>query len=81
MREFKVYDDVWVMRNNRPERVMIYSVEESMNHWKNGVEKSYKIVHGKMSADTPNNPAFGYSANKIFRSRSDLIKELSTIYE
>jgi len=76
LKEFNVYDEVWVMKNNKPTLLLVYSVEEKMNHWKNGIDKFYRVVDGTLSADTPTNPAIGYAITNLFRSKEELMSTL-----
>jgi len=73
---FKIYDEVWVMKNNTPIKVMIYSIEERMDFSKKNTEKFFTVVNGTMSADTNQNPAVGYDVKNIFKEKSDLINSL-----
>ena len=46
----KVYDRVWVMRNNVPTEMVIYGVSEEMNHMKTGTDIFYLLTMSQVGA-------------------------------
>ena len=46
----KVYDTVWVMRNNAPAKMVIYGVSEEMNHMKTGTDVHYLLAGSRTGA-------------------------------
>lgn len=46
----RVYDKVWVMRNNSPAKMVIYGVSEEMNLMKTGTDLYYLLAASKVGA-------------------------------
>jgi hypothetical protein len=70
--DFKVYDKVWVMHNNKPIEQMIYSKTEKMNFSKNGIETEYKVVSGTYGACDERSRIY----KKVFKTKEELIESL-----
>lgn len=74
MTELKVYDECWVMLNNKIEKRIIYSVIECMNLKKTGVDRSYTVMSELCGAiegrDIPLHDA------DVYKNRQSLIDSL-----
>ena len=75
MTDFKVYDRVWMMYNNRPTQVIVYSIFEEMNHAKNGTEKSYSVVPDICGASESTSIRIGYR-QYLFKTKEELLASL-----
>jgi len=64
------------MRNDKPTKMKVFAVVESMNYRKNGTEKFYHLVFSKIGAGWGNNQGERYSAKNVFFSKELLIKSL-----
>ena len=73
---FKVYERVWVMKNNAPTEKIIYSVTEQMNNMKNGTEKRYTLVNSQVGAGVGDNKEQGYATSYIYKTKESLIASL-----
>ena len=74
MKAFKVYEQVWIMENNKPVSKLVYSIIEEMNYWKNGTETHYTLVNGTLGATSAK--AIHRDVTKIFREKSELLSTL-----
>jgi hypothetical protein len=73
---FKVYDEVWVMHNEAPARLIVFAVIESMDYWKTATEIHYNLVSSRVGAGWGNNEGEKYSQDAVFASKEELIKSL-----
>ena len=71
------YAKVWVMRSQKPTRLMIFAVIESMNYWKTGTEKYYHLVSGRVGTGWGNNEGARYSEKDVFQTRNALLDSLA----
>jgi len=76
MKRRKVYDKVWVMRNNSPREMMIFSVLECMNYNKRGTDVYYGIVEGTWGAGLGNNEGHLTAEAIVFDTKEDLLDTL-----
>lgn len=72
----KVYDRVWVMSNNKPKEMMIFSVMECMNFNKRGTDTYYSVVEGTFGAGLGNNEGRRVPESSVFNSKDDLLESL-----
>lgn len=70
----EVYDQVWIMHNNKPDQKMVYSRTEVMNYPKNGTEIEYRLVVGTCGASDSN--AIRVDRAKIFKTREELVASI-----
>lgn len=71
---FKVYDEVWVMENNRPVKLLVFAVVESMDYRKTGTEVRYHLVESRVGAGWGNNSGQVYE--RPFATKEELIEAL-----
>lgn len=71
---FKVYDEVWVMRGEKPCKLTVFAVVESMNYWKTGTEFRYHLVGSRIGAGWGNNE--GEVFEDVFPTREALIASI-----
>jgi len=50
MKRRNVYQTVWIMKDNKPQKMMVYSIIECMNYLKNDVDVFYNFVYGTFVA-------------------------------
>jgi hypothetical protein len=70
MSELKVYDSVWIMRNNKPKEMKIYSIIEEPTHNKKGTQFRFGLVEtflGKLGPD------IALDSNGFFKSKQELL--------
>ena len=75
---FKVYDKVWIMRNNKPTKMLVFAVVESMDYWKRSTEIHYNLVDSVVGAGWGNNSGIRMKESEIFGSREALIESITT---
>ena len=75
-KEFNVYDEVWVMDNCAPRKMIVFAVIRSMNFMKNGEELSYDLVRSKIGANIGLNKPIRRPPHMIFLSRKELVLSL-----
>ena len=71
--KFKVYNQVWVILDNKPQQLMIYDITEVMNLSKIGTDFRYRLVRGKYSAGFGNNKPMRFATNKMFLTKEELV--------
>lgn len=75
--EFKVWDRVWTMYDNKPTKLVIYSVTEKMDTIGTCRTRfSYTTVREALGAGQGNNKDYGVDPKKIFRTKEELIQSL-----
>lgn len=72
----KVYDKVWVMKNNEPRELMIFCVMESMNYAKDGTDIYYLLVKEVCGTGWGNNEGTRYHSDNVFKSKTKLLYSL-----
>jgi len=73
---YKVYDNVWIMQDNKICEKMVYSVTESMGHLPSETCITICLVNEFCSNNTSTNPAVGYDLRFIFNTKEELIESL-----
>lgn len=73
---FNVYDKVWVLYNNRPIKMTVFAVIDSMNYWKTGTERLYRLAGSRIGAGWGNNEGCQYKEENVFKTKEDLLKSL-----
>lgn len=76
MNEFKVYDKVWIMQNNRPKEMFVFAVVESMDYYKQGTEIHYQLVESMVGAGWGNNSGIRRGDDDIFATKEELVATL-----
>lgn len=71
----KVYDKVWIMSDNRPREMLIYSVSETMDTPTDTV-LSYTLVTEICGAGQGRNRAFGCPESEMFNTKAELLESL-----
>jgi len=72
--KFKVYDKVWVMSDNKPKEMIVYSVIETMAFNPNATSFKYTLVHSIIGAGAGNNKDRYYTG--LFKTKEDLLASL-----
>lgn len=75
-KKFKVYEQVWVVLDNKPQQMMIYDITEVMNLSKSGTDFHYRLVGGKYSAGFGSNKPMRFATNKMFNTKDELLDSL-----
>lgn len=73
---FKVYDKVWVMRNNQPTELLVFATVDSMDYSKRGTETHYRLVESTVGAGWGNKEGTRYTRDRMFTTREDLIDSI-----
>jgi hypothetical protein len=75
---FKVYDKVWVFRNNKAKEMFVFAVVESMGFTKkrDETEKHYRLVDECCGAGWGNNEGIKFDAQSMFNNKQELIESL-----
>ena len=73
---FKVYDKVWIMMSNKPTKMIIFAVIDSMNYYKDSTERTYRLVNSQVGAGWGNNEGIIVNERKIFYLKEELLKSL-----
>lgn len=76
MNEFDVYEEVWIMNNNTPTKMIVFAVIHSMNYWKNGIEIHYRLVRSKIGAGWGNNEGIRVKGDGMFPTKESLLNSL-----
>ena len=73
-----VYDNVWIMINNKPQERIIYSVTETMDtiSYNFTTKTFYTVVNGILGNGQGNNKEVGVARDCMFRTKEELIKSL-----
>ena len=71
-KDHKVYDSVWVMRNNIPAKMVIYGVSEEMNHMKTGTDLHYLLAASRTGAVVDE----CHKTLTVFSTREELVASL-----
>ena len=74
--KYKVYDEVWIMRNNRPVEMVVFAAIQSMNHFKTGVDMNYRLVNSAVGAGFGNNSGILMAEADIFETKQALLDSL-----
>ena len=77
--KLKVYDDVWILNNNKPVKMMIFAVVESMDYWKQGTEIHYRLVKQRCGTGWGNNEGIRRERKDVFITKQDLFEKLIKI--
>lgn len=73
----KVYDEVWVMRNNKPTLMTLYSIETYINTQAlGGTNSRYTLVDSLMGLHRQGNVPIGYDLEDMYNSKEELIRSL-----
>ena len=74
---FDVYDEVWVMENNKPKKKIIFAVVKSMGFSKGGTtEVHYQLVDTQIGAGWGNNEGIRATEETMFSTKEELIDSL-----
>ena len=75
---FKVYDKVWVMRNNQITEMLVFAVIECMgcNKGIKEIETHYHLVSSYCGAGWGNNEGVRFNGDSIFNTKEDLVNSL-----
>lgn len=73
---YKVYEQVWVMRDNTPTKLIVFAVIESMNYSKRGTEFYYHLVQSTVGSGWGNNEGTRYFWDDVFKNKEDLLTSL-----
>jgi len=76
MSGYKVYDKVWLMINNTPQRWLIYSVTESMALMKTSTNTTYAVVNGLLGAGVGGNKEISVGSELLFDTKEELLGSL-----
>ncbi len=72
----KVYDTVWVMSNNIPQKKQVFAVVESMDYAKKETELFYHVVNGTVGAGWGTDSGTKLPPHKVFESKKALLESL-----
>lgn len=74
--KFRVYDQVWVMLGDKPAKLLVFAVVESMDYWKQSTEIQYHLVMHRVGSGWGNNEGERFDEDKCFASRAELLASL-----
>lgn len=74
--KYHVYDEVWVMHNNVPKAMLVFSIKSSMDKFKTGVKLKYNLVESIVWANFGNNSGLLFEEESIFASKKELVESL-----
>lgn len=75
-KNIKVYDEVWILHNNKPVKMMVFAVIESMDYWKQGTEIHYNLVKERCGVGWGSNEGVQRSPDNIFLTKQELLDNL-----
>ena len=61
----EVYDEVWIMKDNKPTKMYIYSKKASMGWSPSDIDFTYEVVRGFCGNNSATNPAIGCGAENM----------------
>lgn len=73
---FDVYDEVWIMENNKPTKKVIFAVVLSMSHNKRGQEVHYRLVNHQCGTGWGNGEGIRCDESNMFCTKEDLVDSL-----
>lgn len=73
---FEVYDEVWIMENNRPTKKVVFAVTRSMNYYKDGVEIYIHLVNTQVGAGWGNNEGIRKHISDVFTDKEAVIRNI-----
>ena len=73
---FKVYEDVWVMFGQKPKKLIVFAVVESMGYWKTDTEIRYHLVSSCLGAGWGNNSGEVFKQEYVHATKEELIASL-----
>lgn len=75
--KYNVYDKVWIMYANKPTKMFVFAVIESMTDDKQHTEFYYHLVGELVGTGWGNHEGVRYAEENIFPSKEALIKNLT----
>jgi len=73
---FDVYENVWIMQDNKPTEMVIFAVVVSMSHNKRGQDVHYQLVRQICGTGWGNNEGIRRDEASMFTSKEDLLASL-----
>ena len=72
----EVYDKVWIMQNNKPTEMLIFAIIDSMDYWKTGVERHYRLVQDTCGTGWGNNEGIRCDVKDTYETKELLLASL-----
>jgi hypothetical protein len=73
---FKVYDEVWIMEDNKLITNIVFAVIHSMDDAKTGIETHYQLVSDQCGAGWGNNSGVRKESDRMFKTKEELLSSL-----